>query len=382
MNWPILTIILTGITVIALSVSVFQVALRNLARVFVIYLPFHIRLFASGSYLSLYNEKNKDLLLELLDELTKRARKSKVPQISSIELNDHGSIRLYEVHYVYYWGIATICLTDVTDIEILQNRFTKHVEAEYKVFQTLHTGIIIFDNQQKLIFCNAAQERIWGLDNIIGMSIAELLHTLKQHKILPTSLEIDDFIATELGMFERLTEAKTQIFYMPDNKVIRRVSTPYIDGGILQSSEDITEFTHLEKDMTHLLSIYRNTLNNIQEGVAVLDARGNLQLWNPAFAAIWHLNEDFLNSGPHHKILLDKVFHLVNTHIKQKNFAHRIINILKRRRGIETRVHFKSGAVVRVAALPVGKKNLLLLCRDITLQQHQHPHKSILAVAS
>ncbi len=370
MNYMALPIISISTLIILALIIFFQLAIKNLARVFAIFLPFNIQIFASGQHMALYNDKNRNTIKKLLRDLKRRARKSKVPQVSSIYLNHEGAVRLFDVHYVYCLGISTLCLTDVTDIEILQNKLLARIEAEHQVFQNLNIGISIFDENGRLVFCNVMQNKIWGTNDITaGIALSDVLDILVKNKMLPRKLESDDFIDSEKMLFSNLTEAKTEILYLPDDRIIQRISTPYPDGGILQSSEDITEMIKLEQDMNILLSIYRNTLDTISEGIAVFNHKGFLQLWNPSFAEIWHLKQDFLKSAPHHEIILEKSIRLLDTNIKTSSFKARIAKLISKRRGIETRIHLKNGTIIRMVALPISEGRLLLIYRDITLQQ-------------
>ncbi|MCH9845553.1 MAG: PAS-domain containing protein [Alphaproteobacteria bacterium] len=368
---PTILIFLIMMLIVVLGMIVFfRLAVQNLARVFAIFLPFNVQVFASVSHMALDNAKNHDAIKKLLHDLKKQAKISHAPQVSSIYLNHKGAVRLFDVHYVYRFGVATLCLTDVTDIEILQNKLSSRIGAEHQVFNNLNIGINILDESGRLLFCNAPQNKIWGVPDITaGIALDDLLQTLKNNKTVPKTLESDDFIASEQKLLNNLTEPTTQILYLPDGRIIQRISTPYPDGGIFQSSEDITEITKLEQDIRGLLSVYRNTLDNIQEGIAVFNDKGFLQLSNPAFTQIWHLKTNFVNSAPHYEVLLEKTLHLFGRDVEINHFKNRIGKLIEKKRGLETRIHLKSGAVIRMAALPISEQRLLLIFRDITLQE-------------
>ena len=226
---PTILIFLIMMLIVVIGMVIFfRLAVQNLARVFAIFLPFNIQIFASVSHKALDNAKNHNGIKKLLHSLKKQAKLSKTPQVSSIYLNHHGTVRLFDVHYVYRFGVATLCLTDVTDIEILQNKLASRIGAEHQVFNNLNIGINILDESGRLLFCNAVQNKIWGTPDITaGVALDDLLITLKNNKTLPKTLESDDFIVSEQNLLNNLTKPTTQILYLPDGRIIQRISTPY-----------------------------------------------------------------------------------------------------------------------------------------------------------
>ena len=63
--------------------------------------------------------------------------------------------------------------------------------------------------------------------------------------------------------------------------------------------DDVTERLDLERRFDALISVQRETLDNLSEGVAVFGSDGRLRLYNPVFAHMWQLAPSKLAERPH-----------------------------------------------------------------------------------
>jgi signal transduction histidine kinase len=69
-------------------------------------------------------------------------------------------------------------------------------------------------------------------------------------------------------------------------------------GGLLTTYEDVTDKLALERSYNTLIAVQRETIDNLQEAVAVFGADGRLRLANPAFASLWDLSLAALRDSP------------------------------------------------------------------------------------
>ena len=86
---------------------------------------------------------------------------------------------------------------------------------------------------------------------------------------------------------------------LPDGRHLHVVAEQRHDGGVTYLFDDATERLALESRYNALIDVQRETLDSLKEGVAVFATDGRLALFNTAFAAIWRLNRDTLEQGPH-----------------------------------------------------------------------------------
>ena len=153
----------------------------------------------------------------------------------------------------------------------------------------LATGVAIFGADQKLVFYNAAYRSLWDLDAAFldqAPSDSEVLDRLRSARKLP---EETDFRAWKSALHEayRTTETKENLWYLPDGRSLRVICEQHPFGGVTYLYENATREIQLESRYNELIGVQRETLDNLEEGVALFGSDGRLKLFNPAFARFW-----------------------------------------------------------------------------------------------
>src|SRR5690606_16477040 len=103
-----------------------------------------------------------------------------------------------------------------------------------------------------------------------------------------------------------LINKKEEFYYLPDGRVLRLIIIPYQQSGLLFYYEDLTGQVSLERNYNTLVSVQKQTLDNLNEAVVVFAENGNVELFNPAYKNIWKHKDDFLESEPHIKAMLEE----------------------------------------------------------------------------
>ncbi len=89
-------------------------------------------------------------------------------------------------------------------------------------------------------------------------------------------------------------------WHLPDGRVVHVMGAQRPDGGVTYLYKDETERLALESDYNALINVQRETLDSLNEGVAVFGTDGRLKLHNSSFAAIWKLSPKKLDDeSPH-----------------------------------------------------------------------------------
>jgi len=190
---------------------------------------------------------------------------------------------------------------DITRQEELETRLKREAAAHADVLERLTTAIAIFGPDMRLVFFNTAFSRLWRLDQawlLDGPSYATLLDTLRSERKLPEVADFPAYKDKELTRFNSLIEPLEDVLHLPDGGTLRRVIAPHPMGGLLTTYEDVTDKLALERSYNTLIAVQRETIDNLQEAVAVFGADGQLRLANRAFAELWELSLDALREGP------------------------------------------------------------------------------------
>jgi len=197
---------------------------------------------------------------------------------------------------------------DITRQEELEVRLKREAAAHADVLERLGTAIAIFGPDTRLIFFNTAYAMLWDLSPgwlLDGPSYATVLDTLRGERRLPEVADFPAYKAKELARFNSLLEPTEDVLHLPDGGTLRRVIAPHPMGGLLTTYEDITDRLALERSYNTLIAVQRETIDNLQEAVAVFGTEGQLRLANPAFAELWNIGGEMLREGPAMSAVID-----------------------------------------------------------------------------
>jgi PAS domain-containing protein len=172
----------------------------------------------------------------------------------------------------------------------------------------LPTAVAIFDERQRLTFCNLAYRKLWQLTDAFVDSHptdSEVLDCLRDARRLP---EQADYRSWKRALLEAYRSVETQepAWYLPGGRTLRVVINPNPQGGITYLFDDVTAQFHLESSFNSLTQVQSETLNSLKEGVAVFGTDGRLKLRNQSFESIWKLDGTRIANRPHiDQIILD-----------------------------------------------------------------------------
>src|SRR5690349_8672048 len=120
------------------------------------------------------------------------------------------------------------------------------------VLNNMSQGVLMFDSETHLIFCNRRYVELYGLSPEI-VKPGCLLRDLLVHRIDVGSFagDIDEYIAR---LKEGIAEEKTfnQVANLPDGRAFSVVNKPLSGGGWLATHEDITERQRSEDRIAHM----------------------------------------------------------------------------------------------------------------------------------
>ncbi len=120
------------------------------------------------------------------------------------------------------------------------------------VLNNMSQGVLMFDQETRLIFCNQRYIELYGLSPEIVKSGC-LLRDLLEHRMELGSFsgDVDEYIAR---LKEGISEGKTfnQVVNLPDGRAFSVVNKPLTGGGWLATHEDVTERQRSEERIAHM----------------------------------------------------------------------------------------------------------------------------------
>ncbi|MDX2144119.1 MAG: PAS-domain containing protein [Rhodospirillaceae bacterium] len=265
-------------------------------------------------------------------------------------------------------GIAN----DITRQEELETRLKREAAAHADVLERLGTAIAVFGPDTRLAFHNAAYAKLWGLDPAWlaeAPGYAAVLDNLRTQRRLPEVADFPAYKEKELARFNSLLEPLEDVLHLPDGGTLRRVVAPHPMGGLLTTYEDVTDKLALERSYNTLIAVQRETIDNLQEAVAVFGADGRLRLANPSFCAMWNLNAEALNESPALGAVVDAFKALFDDETVFARHRATLVGALDPDRKRETqqgRVVPSAGAVLEFVAVPLPDGGVLFCYNDVS----------------
>lgn len=264
------------------------------------------------------------------------------------------------------FGLAGLAV-DVTDLEAAKAETARTVAAHRRTLDQLTTAVAIFGADERLVFHNAAYERLFDFSPAFldqRPSDGQILDNLRTRRKVP---EQADFPAWRAQLREayRALEPVNDWWHLPGGEMLRVVITPNAEGGVTYLFDDLSEHVALESRYNTLIRIQGETLDALAEAVAVFGSEGRLHLYNEAFLSLWELDAQALGDKPH----IDAVAALCRSrHGESAAFSRirSVVTAMEHRESETLRLERADGRVLDGTAQPLPDGGTLVTFRDVT----------------
>ncbi len=264
-------------------------------------------------------------------------------------------------------GSAGIAV-DVTALDELRDEIKRHVKAHEQTLDQLKSAVAIFGSDQKLQYFNAACQKLWGLEEKWLRSApgnGEILDRLRVNGRLPDEVDFHLWKKQQLEIYASV-EPCEDWWHLPDGRTLRVLAEPHAFGGVTWLFEDVTEKHKLESRFKTLVSVQRETLDHLREGVAMFGTHGRLQLFNPAFTRMWELEEESLAALPHIDAVLQQCLPLFDEMAIWNDIKADITSLGIERKTRSWRIERRDGRVFDAFLVPLPAGSSLLAFVDET----------------
>ncbi len=264
------------------------------------------------------------------------------------------------------FGIAGIAV-DVTEEAAARAEMSRVVTAHRNTLDHLTTAVAIFGADERLVFYNAAYERLFDFSPAFldqRPSDSQILESLRSRRKVP---EQADFRAWRAQLREayRALEPVNDWWHLPGGEMLRVVITPNAEGGVTYLFDDLSEHMALESRYNSLIRIQGETLDGLAEAVAVFSSDGRLGLYNQAFLTLWRLDAGTLGDKPH----IDTVAALCRPlHGESSAFSRirSVVTAMEQREPQNLRIDRPDGRVLDGTAQPLPDGGTMVTFRDVT----------------
>jgi len=258
---------------------------------------------------------------------------------------------------------------DVTSEEEKETELQRHLAAHHEVLEHLGSAIAIYGPDMRLEFFNRAYQRLWEAEESFLQgkpTFGEILEDLRTRRRAPEQADFQRYKKERMALFTSLLEPREDLMHLPDGTSLRILAVPHPFGGIMFVHEDVTDKLALESSYNTLIAVQRETLDNLAEGIAVFGPDGKLRLFNPAFARIWKLPPDYLETTPHIADLLEHMKPLFNFGANWSSFKNEMVEYTLDRSARKGRIERADHAIIDYITVPLPDGAVLNSYLDAT----------------
>ena len=264
-------------------------------------------------------------------------------------------------------GFAGIAL-DKSDVDDIQRTLKETNEGHSRMLDQLATAVAIFDKSQKLIFHNSGFQQLWKLD--AGFleskpSNAELLDAMREGKLLPAHPDWRKWRDGQLDIYQAI-EPKEEWWHLLDGQTIRVFMNPRNQGGSTWIFENVTERLALESNYNSLMQVQGETLDHLNEAVAVFGSNGKLRLFNPALESLWKIPGLEVDEGLHIVRIIESWTDTISNPDDLQKILGKVTGLDDERSEINGRLELRNGSTFDYTLVPLPDGQSMLTLSDIT----------------
>lgn len=279
-----------------------------------------------------------------------------------------GERRSFDVSNIVSGDGSAGIAADATEAEAARTALHREIDFNARTLDQLQTAVAIFSPDRRLRSYNAAYRSLFGLDDAFLESSPDegaVLERLRTSRKIPEQVDFRKWREWLLAAY-RSPEAQEYQWHLPDGQTLRVVANPHPLGGVTWIYENVTERLDLESRYNTLKSVQGETLDHLDEGVAVFGSNGRLRLFNPAFADIWSLEQGELETLPHVSDVVEACRKLAGSSEVWQVFTASIAGLDEQRSSQSGRINRNDGGVIDYATVPLPDGQTMVTFVDVT----------------
>ncbi|MEO0327154.1 MAG: ATP-binding protein [Pseudomonadota bacterium] len=257
---------------------------------------------------------------------------------------------------------------DKSDVDDAVRTLEESNESHSRMLDQLATAVAIFDRSQKLIFYNSGFQHLWKLEAPFldsRPSNEEVLNAMREGKLLPEHPDWRKWLDGQMTIYTAI-EPTEEWWHLLDGQTIRVVSSPRNQGGSTWIFENVTERLALESNLNALMRVQGETLDHLNEAVAVFGSNGQLKLFNPALEALWQGIGITVQEDLHIASIIESWQPITNNRGDLEAILGRITGFDDIRDEIEGRMKLEDGRTLQYSLVPLPEGQSMLTLADIT----------------
>ncbi|WP_432472972.1 NahK/ErcS family hybrid sensor histidine kinase/response regulator [Amphritea sp. HPY] len=252
----------------------------------------------------------------------------------------------------------------LADLKVSNQALTRaKLEAEIThqrlidAIESISDAFVLFDSERRIVLYNSKFSSFWedtGVTIARGTAIQDIKRLATEHGVI-----VEEYVAEE---------ADNSIVYRLNNDRWAQMSERRTrDGGLVILYTDITELkqretARRERALADKSRVLQNTVDNLSQGVVLINAQGRLEVWNQRFAELSGFSEERLNQQPVFDDLISDCELILLTPFTNSHSG---------RAAIELEQSLSNGKVIEIRTHPMPEGGFVNTYTDIT-ERHEY----------
>jgi signal transduction histidine kinase len=195
-------------------------------------------------------------------------------------------------------GGVVLTYSDITEATRREHEIAEKSALLSAALETMDQGMLVLDPDMRVRIWNRHLAESLNLPHDalrIGMTAGEFVKTLVTHAGRSSDVSEDE-IADRV---EEFRSGQTRTLKSPEvrGRVLERRSRRMPDGGFVVTYSDVTEATRRENELADKSQLLAATLDNMDQGLIVIDHRHQVKLWNHRVVDMFSLPPEVLRAG-------------------------------------------------------------------------------------
>jgi diguanylate cyclase (GGDEF)-like protein len=170
-------------------------------------------------------------------------------------------------------------------------------------FDEIGVGVVLLDHELRSQFINRAFRRMWALPDAVADHrppfIALMYHGRDTNVYRVPAAELDAYVAERVRLV-RAGDATPLDLRRSNGEIVRMECAVLPDGGRMLSYTTVTDIVRHSDELETL----RHALDNVSEGVVLLDADLNAQFLNKKMRTFWGVTDEQAANHPSYASLI------------------------------------------------------------------------------
>jgi diguanylate cyclase (GGDEF)-like protein len=220
--------------------------------------------------------------------------------------------------------------TDLPERRSTDSMMRSQMLALRAALDEIEIGVVLLDADMKSQFINKAFRRMWALPDAVAdrnpAFVALMYHGRDTLAYTTADDELDAYVAERVRLV-RVGDTTPLDLRRSNGEIIRMQCAVLPDGGRMLSYTYVTDIVRHSDELEAL----KTALDNVHDGVVLLDADLNAQFLNRKMRTFWEISDQHAASHPSYASLISSARHAVDPQIAPEDkpafFEQRIAEV-------------------------------------------------------